>query len=169
MTLSAIWQLCGGHAVFCMLLCDLIGLVFVTAIAGVFDIRGSMAGSASDLPAFSVIERKGMDLQKSWRPDRIAMTLLAFLTEEADVNSRLGMALDATRGNALVEAVLMTFQAGELSVRTFQWKNDLVVEISHPVPSVMTFQASLTILRNVLLHETGIPFTMTGNACAGID
>ena len=97
------------------------------------------------------------------------MTLLAFLTKEADVNSRLGMALDTTGGNALVKAVLMTFQASEFSVWTFQWKNDLVVESSHTVPSVMTFQASLTILRSVLLHKTGILYTMAGKACAGID
>ncbi|OGO33678.1 MAG: hypothetical protein A2W35_07565 [Chloroflexi bacterium RBG_16_57_11] len=149
---------------FCVFPCDLIGLVFVAAIAGVFDIRNCMAGLTCDLPPLAMVEREGMDLQKSRRPGRVAMALLAFQAEETQVNGWLSMALDTPGDDALVDASCMTLQAGDLDMRAFQWKNCLVVEISHPVPSVMTFQAGLTVLRCVLLHETGILVTMTGRA-----
>jgi hypothetical protein len=125
-----------------------------------------MAGLACNLSAFTVIEREGMDFQKSRRPGRAAMAFLAFLTKKTNVNSRLGMTFHTPGRSGVVNAACVAIQAGDLGMRAFQRKDSLMIEIAHTISPVMTFQAGQTVLGCVLLHKAGILATMAGSARA---
>ena len=127
-----------------------------------------MASLACNLSAFTVIEREGMDFQKSRRPGRAAMAFLTFLTEKTNVNSRLGMAIHTPGGSGVIHAAFVAIQAGNLGMRAFQRKDSLMIKIAHTIPPVMTFQTGRTVLGCVLLHKAGILTRMAGSARTGI-
>lgn len=56
--------------------------------------------------------------------------------------------------------VLVTGRAFQVAVRPFQQKDLSVVEVDHPVHTVVTFQAMGTVASLVGLHEGGVPLAV---------
>jgi hypothetical protein len=120
-----------------------------------------MAHLASNLTAFSVVERESMQTQISGRPGIQTMTILAFKAEETGMDGRLSMALHAFRGGVAHPAVEVTIAAGDLRMAAIQRKDYSVIESTHPVAAVMTLQTGRSHLLLVLLHESRVVLGMT--------
>lgn len=68
MAADAVSQLGHCYPIFAVFLGDFHGIMLMTAVAGVFDVDGFMAGDAGDLGAFTVIEGKVVADQLSRQP-----------------------------------------------------------------------------------------------------
>lgn len=90
-----------------------------------------------------------MNPELGWRPGLHRMTILAAHAKNAGMNCRLCMALHTFRWGTMVYTIFVTAGALYLTMHPFQWKQLPVIKINHAVNSIMTIQASCTILINV--------------------
>ena len=86
---------------------NLIGLMVMAAIAGIFHIRARMAGLAFNRPLAAMIQRKIVDRHTGRRPGFFRVAVLTLHPEEAGMDFWLGMALNTLRRRALKHFILM--------------------------------------------------------------
>ena len=91
-------------------------LVLVAAITCVGCIGARMAGRAGYLTLTSMVQWKAMHLEPGWRPGFRRVTILAAQSKNASMNCRLGVALHTFGRCTMVNPVLVTTSALNLSV-----------------------------------------------------
>jgi hypothetical protein len=165
--LSAVFQFDGREIHFGMGFGDLIGLVIMAAIAGVFCIAARMAGFAADVSLAPVIERELVCPQVSGEPGLGGMASPACQAEETCVDLWLGMAPRAVAGRAGKGVIGVAIQAFEFRMPAIQQEDIGVIEGLHAIDPIVAVQASLAHLIAMLLHKAGIVFTMTADAGFG--
>ena len=132
---------------------DLIGLMVMAAIAGVFHVCVGMASLAFKRPLVAVIQREIMDRHTGRRPGLFGMAVLALQPEEAGMDFRLGMAFHTQLRRAMKDLIGMALLAFQIRVDPVEREEIGMVKVAHPVDAVVTIQAGRPELRLVLGHE----------------
>jgi hypothetical protein len=136
-----------------MRLCDRVGLVIVTTIAGILDIFGGVACPTLHLSLAAMIEREIMLFQECRRPGFCRVAVVTHQAEEPGVNLRLCMALDADSGSSPEAGVGVALLAADFPVSPIQGKYLGVIESMHAVHTIMTTQAGGAKRFLVLFHK----------------
>lgn len=163
MALGAFHQLYRADPLFQVGLGDLIRLVIVASVAGIFRITVRVANFTIEHTLIPVIQRETVPMEQGGRPGLGSVAQLTLHPEESGVDLRLSVALDACFGCAGKYLVLVAVLAWDFGVFPVQGKDFFVIEIVHAIHPVVTGGAVLPILTLVGTHE-GRPLYALGVA-----
>ena len=132
---------------------NLIGLMVMAAVTGIFYVRIDMAGLAFDRPLATMVQREIMHRHAGRRPGVYGVAVLALHPKEAGVDFWFGMAFHTQLWRAVKDLIRMALFAFQISVSTVEREKTGMIEIAHPVNAIVAIQASRPELSLVLGHK----------------
>ena len=130
-------------------------LVFVAAVAGVLGIAVGMAHLAVGQALVPVVKRESMVDHPGWRPARGGVTVLTRHAKVSGMNFWFLVAAHAFGWDTAEDLVHVAGFAGYSFMPSIQDEKSVMLEITHPVNSIMAGQAVLPELSLVPLYEDG--------------
>jgi len=127
--------------------------VIVAAVAGKLHITVRVAYLAGNLSLVPMVKWESMLVQCCWGPGMRCMAVLALDAKKAGMDLGLRMALHTLRCRPDEFLLTVALLALQLGMATVQREEAGMVEIAHPVSTVMALQAIRTQLRQVFLDE----------------
>jgi hypothetical protein len=107
---------------------DLIWLVLVATVAGVFHIATRVACQAGNLTLLAMIQWKAVQAQQRWAPGLGSVAVLAIQTKEPGMNGWLSVAMDAGIWRTGEDLPRVTILAGDIGMFSIQGEDSFMVK-----------------------------------------
>jgi hypothetical protein len=132
---------------------NLVRLVVVAAVTGVFGVLCRVAGLAGNLTSSSVVQWENVLFQRRWRPCLRSMAILTFQPEETGMNGRLGVTLYTDLRGVFKYFVFMAGITLDAGVFSIQHEKIGMVKILHSINPIMTIKAGWAKLVYMFEHK----------------
>jgi hypothetical protein len=143
---------------------NLVRLVVVASVTGVFGVLRRVAGLTGDFAFSTVVQGKNVLFKRRWRPCLSGMAIVTLQPEEAGVNGRLGMTLHTGFRGVFKNFVFMAGITLDAGMFPIQYKEIGMVKIHHSIGPIVTIQAGRAKLVYMFAHK-GLalcPLSMAG-------
>jgi hypothetical protein len=130
-------------------------LMIVAAVACVAGVTLVMANLTFGFPGLAMIEREVVRFEMSRSPGAGCVAVLAREAEETGVKLGFGVATHTFLWCACVYLIDMTSLAFDLGMPVLQRENRVVVEVAHPITTVVAPLACLPVLGLMFEHKGG--------------
>ena len=154
MAFRTIWQFRERYIGLYMARLDLVRLMIVTAVTGIFHVSAGMTSYTFDGSLITMIEREVVHTHHGRSPGIFGVAVLAFYAKETGMDVRLNMALYAQLRRTSEDFICMAFFTFQISVNPIEWEEIGMIEITQSVYTVMAIHTSRTELSLMFGHKS---------------